>query len=80
MKNMDQSVYDATDQIIGGMFEGGTYIGTIENGGVGLAPFHELEVLVTDETKAELEEMQALITAGEIETIPADAPCGYHCN
>lgn len=74
MKLMDQSVYDAFKAVVEGTFEGGTYVGTLENGGVGLAPFHDLEDLVTDEIRADLAEIQAAIIAGEIETIPADAP------
>jgi basic membrane protein A len=74
LKNMDQSVYDATAQILDGEFHGGTYVGTLENGGVGLSPFHELDSLVDDETRAELEAIEAAIIAGQIVTIPPDVP------
>jgi basic membrane lipoprotein Med (substrate-binding protein (PBP1-ABC) superfamily) len=36
MKLMDASVYDATEQLLSGTFSGGTYVGTLENDGVGL--------------------------------------------
>jgi basic membrane protein A len=74
LKNMDRSVYDATAQILGGEFQGGTYVGTLENGGVGLSPFHELDGLVADETRTELAEIEAAIIAGQIETIPPNVP------
>jgi basic membrane protein A and related proteins len=40
MKLMDASVYDATEQLLAGTFEGGVYVGTLENDGVGLGTTH----------------------------------------
>jgi basic membrane protein A len=45
-------------------------VGTLENGGVGLAPFHDADALVSSELKAELETVQAEILAGNIATTP----------
>jgi len=68
MKNMDVAVYTAVKQAYEGTFEGGVYVGTLENGGVGLAPFHEFDSAVSAELKAELEDIQAKLIAGELET------------
>ncbi len=70
LKNMDVAVFNAARQVQEGTFEGGTFVGTLENDGVGLAPFHELDALVSDETKAELEQIREEIIAGELNTSP----------
>jgi len=38
LKNVNNAVYDATKAAVGGTFAGGVYVGTLANGGVGLAP------------------------------------------
>ena len=70
MKQMDASVYDLIADVVGGTFEGGLYVGTLENGGVGIAPFHDLDGLVSDDTKAALADIAAAIIAGEIQVAP----------
>ena len=42
------------------------YIGTLENDGVGLAPFHNFEDKVSDTLAAELDEVKAGIIDGSI--------------
>lgn len=67
LKNMDTSVYVVIEDVVNGEFEGCTnYIGTLENDGVGLAPYHDLESAVPDDLKAEVEELKAAIISGEI--------------
>ncbi|MCX7854932.1 MAG: BMP family ABC transporter substrate-binding protein, partial [Anaerolineae bacterium] len=39
LKNMDVAVRDAIKMAVDGTFKGGTYVGTLKNGGVGIAPF-----------------------------------------
>ena len=53
-----------------GTFAGGVTVGTLENGGVGLAPFHDLDSMVSADLKAELEQVQADIIAGTIKATP----------
>ena len=43
LKNMDVLTYGAIESVLDGSFEGGVTVGTLENGGVGLAPFHDME-------------------------------------
>jgi basic membrane protein A len=66
MKNMNVAVFDAIEAALNESFEGGLYTGTLENGGVGLAPFHDFDSQVPDELKAEVEELKAQIISGEI--------------
>ena len=70
LKNMDVAVFETAKDVDDGSFEGGLYIGTLENNGVGIAPFHDLESMVPEGLAAELEEVKAGIIAGEIQTQP----------
>ena len=45
-------------------------VGTMENGGVGLAPFHDLDASVPAELKLELDQVKAGIISGEISVKP----------
>ena len=56
--------------VLDGSFEGGLYVGTLENGGVGLAPFHDLDSVVSDDVKADLEAISAAIIAGDLQVAP----------
>jgi len=68
LKNMDVAVFDAIKAVLDGTFKGGTYVGTLKNNGVGIAPFHDFEDQVPDDLKAELEEVRKGIIEGSIST------------
>jgi basic membrane protein A len=70
LKNMDKTTLAAVKAVQDGSFAGGVTVGTLENGGLGLAPFHFLDPIVTEETKTELEQVKADIIAGKIATSP----------
>ncbi len=67
VKRMDSTVFQVIEAAMTGTFEGGLIVGTLENGGVGLAPFHDMEALVPDELKSELETVRARVIDGSIE-------------
>jgi len=67
-KHMDVAVQETTVAAANGEFEGGLYVGTLENDGVGIAPFNEFEDDVPQEIKDRLGELTEQIIAGEIET------------
>lgn len=71
MKNMDVAVNDAIIAGADDSFEAGTNLGTLENDGVGIAPFHEYDDEVPQEVKDRLEELRDDIIAGDIVTSPA---------
>jgi basic membrane protein A len=71
MKNMDVAVRDTTLAAADDDFQSGLYTGTLENAGVGIAPFHEFEDSVPQEVKDRVEELQQQIIAGDLETLPA---------
>jgi basic membrane protein A len=69
LKNIHNAVFDAIKQVHDGEFESGVYLGTLENDGVGIAEFKGAAgELISDEIKAELQEIREGIIAGEIET------------
>ncbi len=72
LKNMDVAVFDAMESVVDGTFEGGIYVGTLENEGVGIAPFHDFEDEVPAEVSDAIPELIDGIIAGEISVDPAD--------
>ncbi|MBO1751880.1 BMP family ABC transporter substrate-binding protein [Actinotalea sp. BY-33] len=66
LKQMGPAVFDVINESVQGNFSNEAYVGTLENEGVALAPFHDLDSSVSAELKSELEEIQAQIIAGEI--------------
>ena len=69
MKRLDNAVFGVTEAELAGEFPGGgVYLATLENGGIGLAPFHDFEDQIPDELKAEIEAILEGIKAGEIST------------
>jgi len=75
LKNMDITTFNAIQSAMEGTFEGGVTVGTLENGGVGLASYHDLESMVPADLASEVEEVKAGIIAGDIATAPSgEAP------
>ncbi|SDZ34488.1 nucleoside-binding protein [Jannaschia faecimaris] len=65
-KRMDATVRAVIEDTMNGAFEGGVLVGTLENGGVDLAPLHAMEDDVPDALKAELAAIRAGIIDGSI--------------
>ena len=74
LKNMDVAVFDTVQSVIDDTFEGGLYVGTLENDGVGIASYHEFEDAVPQEIKDAVEELTAGIIDGSVSVDPADYP------
>jgi basic membrane protein A len=66
LKRIDNAVYAAAGDALGGTFTNDLFVGTLENEGVGIAPFHDYEDAVPSELKTELTELAAAIIAGEV--------------
>jgi basic membrane protein A and related proteins len=66
LKNMKVSTYEAIMAAGEGELDFAPYVGTLENGGVGLAPFHNFEDKVSDTIADELEQVKAGIIDGSI--------------
>ena len=66
LKNMDVTTFNAVQAVVDGSFAGGVTVGTLENGGVGLAPFHAFEGAVPAELASKIEEIKAGIIDGSV--------------
>jgi basic membrane protein A len=66
VKSMDKTVEDITAQAIDGKFNNKPYVGTLKNGGVSIAPFHDFDSKVSDKTKKAVEDLKAKIISGEV--------------
>jgi basic membrane protein A and related proteins len=73
-KNMDVAVFDTMNSVIEGTFEGGLYVGTLENDGVALGDFNEFDDDVPQELKDRLEELRQGIIDGSVSVSPRDYP------
>lgn len=69
-KRMDATVMAVIEAAMNDTFEGGLLTGTLENGGVDLAPFHDLEGAVPKALKAELAALRAAIIDGSVSVRP----------
>ncbi|HIT75698.1 MAG TPA: BMP family ABC transporter substrate-binding protein [Candidatus Avipropionibacterium avicola] len=71
-KGMDLAVTDAIRAAYEDKWDNTPYVGTLENEGTGLSPFHEFDSKISDEVKSELEQLKADIISGAI-TIESQA-------
>jgi basic membrane protein A len=66
-KRADNVIYDLIARVQFGNFDGcSNYVADISNGGVDLAPYHDLDAQIPAELKAELDELENKIRYGEI--------------
>lgn len=72
VKGMDVAVQDAATEAAADNFSNEAFIGTLENEGVSIAPYHDFEDKVSDETKGEIDALKQLIMAGELK-VESDA-------
>jgi basic membrane protein A len=74
LKNMDATTFLVIESVVDGTFEeqfaGQLALGTLENNGVGLAPYHNLESEVSAELQSELEAIAEQIIAGTLDVSP----------
>ncbi len=72
MKLMGEAVQDVAEEGSNDSFDNAPYVGTLENGGVGLAPFHDFEDKVSDDLKSELDTLKQEIIDGTV-TVESEA-------
>jgi len=70
LKNMDITTFESIKQVIQGTFAGGVIVGNLQNGGVGLAPYHDLDASVSAELKAEIDQVKADLISGKLTVKP----------
>jgi basic membrane protein A and related proteins len=67
LKGIDVGTYEAVLAAGNDEFDTTPFIGTLENEGVGIAPFHDFESKVSSTLQGELDDLQAAIIAGDVE-------------
>jgi len=65
-KGMDVAVQDAVTSVVDNKYDAKQFVGTLENGGTSLAPFHDFDSKVPAELKTELDQIKADIISGKI--------------
>jgi basic membrane protein A len=68
MKNVDVVVYNYLKTVADGSVKAGISTGTLQNGGVGLAPFHDWDSKIPADLKARIQEAIDGIKDGSIQT------------
>ncbi|MBF4617331.1 BMP family ABC transporter substrate-binding protein [Clavibacter sp. VKM Ac-2873] len=66
LKGIDSGVEDVVKTAADGEFDATPYVGTLKNGGVDIAPFHDYESAVPSDLSGELETIKAGIIDGSI--------------
>ncbi len=74
VKTMGEAVESIVKEDLDGKFDPTPYVGTLENGGVALAPFHNLDGDVSADTKSQLDEIKKGIIDGSIKVESAASP------
>ena len=74
MKEIGASVEQSIKDSVDGKFSSDPYVGTLANGGVSLAPFHDFDAKVSDELKADLAKLTEDIKTGKLVIASQTAP------
>ena len=74
LKNTGDAVVEIVKTSIDGTFDNKQYVGTLENGGVDIAPFHDLADKVSAELSAEIDQLRADIISGALTVTSPNTP------
>ncbi|SMG12964.1 BMP family lipoprotein [Agreia pratensis] len=74
LKNTGDAVVQIVGDDVDGSFDNTPFVGTLENGGVALAPYHDKADAVTPALQAELDGLKADIVSGALEVSSPSAP------
>lgn len=74
MKGMDVAVEQAITDSVDNKFTNEPYVGTLDNGGVQLAPYHEFDGEVPQELKDEIDTLKQDLIDGKIKITSPSAP------
>ncbi len=74
LKNTQDAMVQIVGEVLDDAFTNEPYVGTLENGGVEIAPYHDLAPLVSAELDAEIDGLREQIISGELEITSPSAP------
>ncbi len=66
LKEVDRAVYDTVVEAVAGGFDPAPYVGTLENGGIDLAPFHDFASAVPADVATRVDELKTQIIDGDL--------------
>ena len=66
MKEIGAAVYDSIESVVNDTFDSTPYVGTLENGGVGIAPWHDFADRIPADLDSEIEALRQGIIDGSI--------------
>ena len=67
VKEIGQAVFDTVSEASSGKFSSDPYIGTLENEGVAIAPFHDFDSQVPADLKTKIEDLRKQIIDGDLD-------------
>jgi basic membrane protein A len=73
-KGMDVAVKDAIVAAHDGKFSNQAFVGTLENNGTGLAPYHDFDAKIPGDIKSEIDQLKSDIVAGKIKITSKSQP------
>jgi basic membrane protein A len=76
MKQIGPAVFDTIKESAETEFDNAPYVGTLENDGVGLAPYHDFDSKVPAELKSKVDELKQQIIDGDITVESPNSPSG----
>jgi basic membrane protein A and related proteins len=74
VKRIDNAVLDAVKTTAEGSFSADPYVGTLDNEGVSIAPFHDFESKVPEGLAGEVEALQEKVVSGEVKVQSPSSP------
>ncbi|GAA1408988.1 BMP family ABC transporter substrate-binding protein [Glutamicibacter uratoxydans] len=74
IKTMDKAVEDVIAADVKGEFSADPYVGTLENTGVDIAPFHDFDSKVSEDTKKEVAALKEAIIKGDLKVESPASP------
>jgi basic membrane protein A len=76
-KKIIAAITAAIERIGDGSDEGGNVLGDASNGGIGLAPYHNFEDLITDDIQAAIDEALAALADGSVDPCEGPGECFF---
>ncbi|WP_029290475.1 BMP family protein [Cellulomonas sp. HZM] len=74
MKLIGAAVESSVTDAVQGKFSAEPYVGTLQNEGVGIAPYHDLDSKVPDDLKKEVDQLKADIISGKLKVESVSSP------
>lgn len=74
LKDISYAVFDTIESVVNDDFNSEPYVGTLENHGVGIAPWHDFEDKVSPELNDEINELREKIIDGSLVVETENAP------